>query len=198
VERRDIVESDRPGPGAEHPATRPDSGLVTVGVLSDTHGHLYPQVKRLLEGVDHIIHAGDVGSPLVLAELRAIAPLTAVRGNCDHESWAQTLPVRAELELGGARILVGHISSQVHEWAEVAGQDQGGADFSVLVTGHSHQAALQNRDGILHLNPGSAGPRRFERPRTIARLTIRSATVGDEPDPRVRVEAQILAVEGAR
>jgi uncharacterized protein len=135
-----------------------------VGVLSDTHGHLYPQVARMLEGVDHIIHAGDIGSPRVLAELKAIAPVTAVRGNCDLEAWAEPLPLRTELEVNGVRILVRHIAGRVGDICDAA----------VVVTGHTHLAAVEERDGILYVNPGSAGPRRFHRPRTLARLTIRS------------------------
>ena len=95
-------------------------GSFSVGVISDTHGHLYPEVKAALQGVDFIIHAGDIGSPQVLAELRLIAPVTAVRGNCDYDSWALALPARAELTLAGARLIVGHVGWQVQDWAEAA------------------------------------------------------------------------------
>lgn len=145
---------------------------ITVGVVSDTHGHLYPEVKHALAGVDHIIHAGDVGSARVLADLRALAPITAIRGNCDVDAWADVLPARAELDLGGARILVGHIAARLQGCVDAAG-DGPDTKFSVVISGHSHLAALEHREGILYLNPGSAGPSRFGRPRTVGRLTIR-------------------------
>ena len=146
-----------------------------IGVISDTHGHLYPQVKQALAGVDHIIHAGDVGMPELLAELRTIAPVTAARGNCDIGAWADPLPVRAELELGGARIMVGHIGGRLREEA-VARRNSGRASADVVIFGHSHQALVERKDGVLYLNPGSAGPRRYGRPRTMAFLRITPAT----------------------
>jgi putative phosphoesterase len=171
-----------------------DETVITVGVLSDTHGHLYPQVKQLLAGVDHIIHAGDVGSAQVLAELRELAPVTAVRGNCDLDAWARTLPLKAVLELKGARILVGHMAGRLLEQAEAAGKDRG-EGFTVVVTGHSHLAAMERRDGVLRLNPGSAGPRRYGRPRTIARLTVRPASFGGDGG-RAWLGAEIVTVAG--
>ena len=174
--------------------------LVSVGVLSDTHGHLYPEVKALLEGVTHIIHAGDVGSQQVLAELRALAPVTAVRGNCDYEAWAQSLPARAELELGGVRILVGHIPAQTKAWADDASQRARRSVFSVVIAGHSHASAVEHREGALYLNPGSAGPRRFNRPRTVARLLILPAggslpAADGRPADGPRLQAEILVAE---
>jgi putative phosphoesterase len=162
---------------------------VVIGILSDTHGHLYPAVVQALEGADHIIHAGDVGSPRVLAALAVIAPVTAVRGNCDVDAWAESLPLHAELEMAGVRIVVGHIGGCL---------DDAGAD--VAISGHTHLAAMQDRGGVLHLNPGSAGPRRFQRPRTVARLTV-LAPAGDTLEPastskgagaRARVAAEIV------
>jgi uncharacterized protein len=162
-----------------------------VGVLSDTHGHLYPRVARLLEGVDHIIHAGDVGSRDVLEALRSIAPVLAVRGNCDLEIWADFLPARAEVELEGVRIVVGHITPR----AEIARLETGsGRNPIVFVSGHSHIASFEQRGNLLYLNPGSAGPRRFGRPRTIAQLEI-SAPSEREPGGSPRVTAQILSAE---
>jgi putative phosphoesterase len=194
-EAGDVRSGDAPA------AARP----VTVGVLSDTHGHLYPSVKQLLAGVDHIIHAGDVGSSQVLAELRSIAPVTAVRGNCDHEPWAQALPVRAEVKLGGVRILVGHIAGQLRETLAQslpgeARHDAGctpgrSAGYAVVVTGHSHLAAIEERGGALHVNPGSAGPRQFGRSQTVARLTIRPAAAGDLGS-ETQIGAEILAAAG--
>lgn len=167
------------------------AGIITVGVLSDTHGHLYPQVRQALAGVDHIIHAGDVGSAQVLAELRTLAPVTAVRGNCDLDAWAEGLPVTAELELGGARILVGHIAGRLHGRAEATGHVPG-STFAAVITGHSHVGAMERREGTLYLNPGSAGPQRFARPRTVALLTIRPAPAAGSGG--VQVGAEILAV----
>ena len=149
---------------------------ITVGVLSDTHNHLYPEVKELLSGVDHIVHAGDVCTPHVLSELRTIAQLTVVRGNCDAGAWADGLPVRAELELGGVRIVVAHIGGRPREEnsAAIAAGRSIGAD--VVIFGHSHLATVERKDGVLYLNPGSAGPRRYGRPRTIAFLRIEAST----------------------
>ena len=172
-------------------SARDAAGAIIVGVLSDTHGCLYPPVKRLLEGVDHIIHAGDVGSAQVLTELRTLAPVTAVRGNCDAEVWAQSLPVRAEVDLGEARILVGHVAG----WLRAEAGDGG---FTVVVSGHSHLASIEERDSVLYLNPGSAGPRRFGRPRTVARLEIRprrGAEANTEAGSGPHISARILTAE---
>ncbi len=169
-------------------------GVVTVGVLSDTHGHLYPQVAEALAGVDHIIHAGDVGSPHVLESLKALAPVTAVRGNCDFNSWAQILPRRAELELGGTAISVEHMSRSPRERVSAA-TDLFKGDFAVVITGHTHLAVVERRGGTLYLNPGSAGPRRFQRPRTIARLVISPALFKDD-GPAKEVTAEIVIVPG--
>jgi putative phosphoesterase len=171
-----------------HPA------VIAVGVLSDTHGHLYAEVKKLLEGVDHIIHAGDIGASRVLAELKAMAPVTAVRGNCDYDQWALSLPVHTALEVGGARIAVGHVGRQVQQWAEAGAAVSGTNVFEAVVFGHSHIALVERRAGVLYLNPGSAGPRRFDRPRTMAKLVVRSAAVGD-PGVRPHVDAEIYTLD---
>lgn len=168
------------------------SRRVVIGVLSDTHGHLYPEVREALQGVDHIIHAGDVGSPQVLEGLKAIAPVTAVRGNCDLDRWAQSLPVRAEVKFEEVRILVGHIATRLRDVEKRGG-------FSVIVTGHSHVASIERDGGVMYINPGSAGPRRYERPRTIGLLTIEC--VGMEgPDGQAgkdrSIGAEIVAVAG--
>jgi putative phosphoesterase len=174
-------------------------GTITVGVLSDTHGHLYPQVRRLLHGVDYIIHAGDVGSPQVLTGLRVMAPVTAVRGNCDIEPWASSLPPEAEVELGGVRILVGHMAGRLRETlareqgkADVRGAgDSGPSSFRVVVSGHTHRVESEERDGVLHLNPGSAGPERFGHPRTMARLHI-TPPAQDHVPAQVSVEFLVV------
>lgn len=179
---------------------------IVVGVLSDTHGHLYPRVREILEGVDHIIHAGDVGSQEVLSSLRAIAPVTAVRGNCDLEAWARALPAQDEVELGGVRILVGHIASRLRERLGPEGIDRaadGGRDRSVereitiVVSGHSHRMKSEDRGGVLHLNPGSAGPERFGLPRTLARLVIIPAKETKDPEqgrPCAQVKVELVVV----
>ena len=174
-----------------HPARpvrpAPPAPLI-VGVISDTHGHLYPQVAGLLQGVDHIVHAGDVGSPEVLRALRLIAPVTAVRGNMDVGGWADTLPSRVEVDLGGACIVVGHIAPRPD------GAGRGGRPV-VVISGHSHIAAMEQRGDVLYLNPGAAGPRRFGRARTIARLEIWPQPEG-EAGGVPRVTAEIITVGG--
>ncbi len=161
------------------------SGVMLVGVLSDTHGHLYPRVLQLLQGVDHIIHAGDVGSPTVLAGLRAVAPVTAVRGNCDLESWAATLPVEAEVELAGVRIAVRHILGGLRNATHLG--------CRVVVTGHTHRMESLESNGVLYLNPGSAGPERFGHARTMALLRITAAQAGVP----ARVSVEFLLVPEA-
>jgi uncharacterized protein len=177
---------------------------VAVGVLSDTHGLLYPAVLRSLQGVDHIIHAGDIGSVQVLTALRAVAPVTAVRGNCDLETWADALPPQAEVTLGGARILVAHVVRRMaRPTAGSAGQRKDrnvatAGDIAAVVFGHSHVASVEEREHVLYLNPGSAGPRRFGRPRTIARLEIIPAVTSESgagPGARPHVSATILPVD---
>lgn len=143
--------------------------MIRVGVISDTHGLLRPQAVRALSGVDHVIHAGDVGRPDVLDALRPLAPLTVVRGNVDHGGWADGLPETAEVELGGAWFHVRHILEDLDV-------DPAAAGFDVVVVGHSHRPRIERRpDGVLVLNPGSAGPRRFTLPVTVALVEIADA-----------------------
>jgi putative phosphoesterase len=120
---------------------------------------------RALAGSDRIIHAGDIGGPEVLDDLRRIAPVTAVRGNNDRESWARVLPESMTLAVGGARI---HVLHDVHELA----LDPSAAGVQAVVTGHSHQPRIEERDGVLFFNPGSAGPRRFRLPVAVGRLLV--------------------------
>lgn len=182
-----------PAPGsAAAPAGAAHPTLVVIGVISDTHGHLYPEVVERLKGVDHIIHAGDVGTYEVLRVLRGIAPVTAVRGNVDMGSWADALPSRAEVELGGVCFVVGHISPRP-DGAGRAGQRV------VVVQGHSHMAAKEERGAVLFLNPGSAGPRRFGRPRSMVFLKIHPPREGAAPDEAgagPQATAEIIMVEG--
>ena len=132
-----------------------------IGVISDTHGLLRPEAVEALRGVSHILHAGDVGREGVLDALRALAPVTAIRGNVDTAPWADALPGRCRLTLGGMDILM------VHDVAD-AGPDGAGAD--VVIFGHSHKPVVERRGGQLWLNPGAAGPRRFRLPVTLALL----------------------------
>jgi hypothetical protein len=134
-----------------------------VGVVADTHGLVRPEALAALAGVDAVVHAGDVGSAAVLDALAALAPLTAVRGNNDTGPWARHLPERATVRVGRVGVLV------VHD-RQILGPLPDGV--RVVVSGHAHRPAIEDRDGVLFLNPGSAGPRRFSLPVTVARLTI--------------------------
>jgi putative phosphoesterase len=136
-----------------------------VGLISDTHGLLRPEAVRALAGSDLIIHAGDVGSPEILAALRAVAPVVAVRGNVDTGAWASALPATAVAEIGGTLIYVLHDLNELD-------LDPAAAGFGVVVSGHSHKAASAERGGPLLVNPGSAARRRFKLPVTVARLDL--------------------------
>lgn len=133
-----------------------------IGLISDTHGLLRLAAVAFLQGCDHIIHAGDVGDPGILDALAAIAPLTTVRGNIDKGAWADLLPETARLDLNGVRIEVIH---DVASWKPVEKVD-------VVISGHSHKARVERRGGVLYLNPGAAGPRRFKLPISLGDLTI--------------------------
>ncbi len=132
-----------------------------IGIISDTHGLLRPEAERALRGVELIVHAGDVGKAEILAQLKAIAPVFAVRGNVDTETWAQELPETAMVEAGEANLYVIHNLRQLDLNPKAAGID-------MVISGHTHQAEQWERDGVLYLNPGSAGPRRFQLPVTLA------------------------------
>ncbi|MBS0448716.1 MAG: metallophosphoesterase family protein [Proteobacteria bacterium] len=143
---------------------------IRVGLISDTHGLLRPEACAFLRGAAHIVHAGDIGSAAILDALAALAPVTAVRGNNDHGPWADAIGETASLEIGGVRIHV------VHDAAQLA-LDPKAAGLRVVVTGHSHRPAMFERDGVLHVNPGSAGPRRFKLPVSAAEMMIRGVEV---------------------
>ena len=145
-------------------ARAPDT--VRIGVISDTHGLLRPEAVRALRASALIVHAGDIGTPDVLAALRAIAPVVAVRGNNDRGAWARPLRDAETVEVAGVRVHV------VHDVKELGG-DGATPDVDVVIAGHSHRPGIARRDGVLFLNPGSAGPRRFSLPITIARLSVR-------------------------
>jgi len=143
-------------------------GLV-IGVISDTHGLLRPQVLPVFKGVQMILHAGDIGNPEVLEGLRTIAPVTAVRGNNDRGDWANAIDEFEVTKLGSAAIYMLHDVKEL-EPAVLAG-------FQIVVSGHSHRPSVDRRDGVLFLNPGSAGPRRFKLPISVARLTIQGTSI---------------------
>jgi putative phosphoesterase len=141
-----------------------------IGLISDTHNLVRPEALRHLEGCDAIVHAGDICEPAVLDALRAIAPVTAVRGNNDTGAWAADLPTHATLTVREVTILV------VHDIADV-GNDVRRDGVRVVVTGHSHKPRIDERDGVLYVNPGSAGPRRFKLPVSAGILLIDGAQV---------------------
>jgi putative phosphoesterase len=139
-----------------------------IGLISDTHGLLRPEALRALGGSDLIIHAGDVGKPEILAALNLVAPVVAVRGNVDQDPWASALPLTASTAVRSAAIYVLHDLHQLD-------LDPAASGFRVVVSGHSHKPSRTERDGVLYLNPGSAGPRRFKLPVTVARLDLRES-----------------------
>jgi hypothetical protein len=141
-----------------------------VGVLSDTHGLLRPEALEFLRGSDHIVHAGDIGDAGVLEALRRVAPVTAVRGNNDSGPWAENIAETELLEIGGVSIHVLHDLKQLD-------LDPAAAGFHVVVTGHSHQPRIEERDSVLYVNPGSCGPRRFKLPVSIGELRISGKSV---------------------
>jgi putative phosphoesterase len=137
-----------------------------IGVISDTHGLLRPEAIAALTGVDHILHAGDVGDMNILARLAELAPVTAIRGNIDRHGELATLPETEAVELGGKLFYLVH---SVHD----LDIDPSAAGVSVVVSGHSHQPSITEKGGVLYLNPGSAGPRRFKLPISLATLQSR-------------------------
>jgi len=141
-----------------------------IGLISDTHGLLRPEALAALGGAELIIHAGDVGKPAILEELRRIAPLVAVRGNIDKEPWAAALPLTAVVEAACGPIYVLHALDELD-------LDPAAAGFRAVVSGHSHKPGSRERGGVLYVNPGSAGPRRFRLPITVARLDARRLPV---------------------
>jgi hypothetical protein len=147
--------------------------MLTLGVISDTHGLMRPEAVAALRGCDFIIHAGDVGKPEVLTELTAIAPTFAIRGNVDQGAWALLLPPTDIVEVGALLFYV------VHDIADLD-LDPPTAGFAAVVFGHSHKPSIETRDGVLYLNPGAAGPRRFKLPVTVARVQVEGREVVPE------------------
>jgi putative phosphoesterase len=140
-----------------------------IGLISDTHGLVRPEALRALAGVERIIHAGDVGGPKVIDALRDIAPVDVVRGNNDKDPWGAKLPSWLALEFEGVRVHV------LHDLKEID-VDPAATGFRVVVAGHSHKPVVTERDGVLFVNPGSAGQRRFSLPVTIGYLTVSAGT----------------------
>lgn len=144
-----------------------------IGIVADTHGLVRPGLVEGLAGCERILHAGDVGCPDVLERLARIAPLVAVRGNNDRGAWARALPEHAVVEVGSALIYVRHALADLD-------LDPRAAGIHAVVTGHSHAPGFEQRDGVLYLNPGSAGPRRFRLPVAFARLHVRGTYLQPE------------------
>jgi putative phosphoesterase len=144
-----------------------------IGVISDTHGLLRPQAVEALRGSALIIHAGDVGRPEILDELRRIAPVVAVRGNVDREAWADRLSMSEIVEHDGFRIYILHILEDLDLDPPTAG-------FHAVITGHTHRPKMETKDGVLYFNPGSAGPRRFDLPVSVGRLSIADGKLASE------------------
>jgi uncharacterized protein len=138
---------------------------VTVGVISDTHGLLRPEAVEVLRGSSLILHAGDVGTPAVLDQLRAIAPTRAVRGNVDTAAWTAVLPMTDLVEIGTRQVYILHDLGALDLDPQAAG-------FAAVISGHTHRAHAEMRRGVLYLNPGAAGPRRFTLPVSVARLHV--------------------------
>jgi putative phosphoesterase len=155
-----------------------------IGVISDTHGLLRPEALKALRGSQLIIHAGDVGGREIIESLEKIAPVVAVRGNTDRDSWGASLPETVVVEAEGALIYALHDFGALDLNPAVAG-------FQIVVSGHSHKPLRQQRDGYLHLNPGSAGPRRFSLPLSVARVDL-------EPRPWQIELVEICGAENKR
>jgi len=155
--------------------------MTRVGVISDTHGLLRPEAVAVLEGSDLIVHAGDVGDPRILDELARLAPVRAVRGNVDHGPWAGALPLTEVVEVEGVSLYVLHILEDLD-------LDPAAAGLGVVVFGHTHRPLLERRGEVLYLNPGSAGPRRFDLPVGVAWIDVDGA----------RVEAELVELRVSR
>jgi uncharacterized protein len=147
---------------------------IRIGLISDTHGLLRDEAVAALKGCRHILHAGDIDTPDVLEKLRRLAPVTAVRGNNDRGPWAKSIPVFEVVEFGAVSVYVRHDESELDI-------DPVAAGFRVMLFGHSHQPRVEARDGVLFVNPGSAGPRRFKLPVAVGELVI----AGDRVDARI-------------
>jgi uncharacterized protein len=151
----------------------PTRAETIIGVISDTHGLLRPEALTALRGSDYIIHAGDIGDPDILKTLAEIAPVTAIRGNVDRDAWAKKIPPTNVLQVSGVSIYILHNLNELDLKPEAAG-------FGVAVSGHTHAARAEMKNGVLYFNPGSAGPRRFRLPVTVGRLKVRGGKASGE------------------
>jgi uncharacterized protein len=149
------------------------SAPTIIGLISDTHGVIRPQALEALRDVELIIHAGDIGKPEVIDALKAVAPVVAIRGNNDTGAWAKPLPETRSVQSGAVRLFVIH---NVQEFS----CGRAGRRFQVVISGHSHKPSVATRDGILFVNPGSAGPRRFKLPIAVGKLFIQNQKVNVE------------------
>lgn len=144
--------------------------MFTIGVISDTHGLLRPEAIEALRGSDYIIHAGDIGDPAILVKLADLAPVTAVRGNIDREKWARNIPETNVLQVADLSIYILHDLHQLDLKPESAA-------FAAVISGHSHVAKQELKNGVLYFNPGGAGPRRFKLPVSLGRLTVNGQNI---------------------
>jgi uncharacterized protein len=145
-----------------------------IGVISDTHGLLRPEALSAMKGCNHIIHAGDVGDPLIIEELRSNAPVTFIRGNIDTDPWGRLQPDTEVVELASKSFYILHDLATLDLDARAAG-------FAAVISGHSHKPKIEWKDNVLYFNPGSAGPRRFKLPITVGRIVIE----GDQLRPEI-------------
>jgi len=147
--------------------------VITIGLISDTHGLLRPQALSALQGSDYLLHAGDIGNQGILDALAAIAPVTAVRGNNDFGSWADRLPEMTDIRIGDITLHLLHDLAQLQI-------DPVASHTNVVVSGHSHRPLSREVDGVLYINPGSAGPRRFTLPIAVAKLRLQDGALREE------------------
>jgi putative phosphoesterase len=150
-----------------------DEKRITLGVISDTHGLLRREAVEALRGSDRILHAGDIGDPDIIETLAHVAPVTAIRGNVDTEPWAHTLRATEVVEIADVSIYMLHNLGELDLKPEAAG-------FRVVIYGHSHYPKIEEKNGVLYFNPGSAGPRRFHLPVSVGRLMIAAGRVRAE------------------
>ena len=144
--------------------------MMRIGIISDTHGLLRPEAIKQLAGADHIIHAGDIGGPEVIEGLRRIASTTAIRGNIDTGEWAKDYPDTELVVLGGRAFYVLHNVKKIR-------LDPAASGLDVVVSGHSHRPKIETKNGVLYVNPGSAGPRRFKLPVAVAILALSDCAI---------------------
>ena len=153
-----------------------------IGIISDTHGMIRPEVAAAFAGVERIIHAGDIGTSLVMMELNKISPVTAVYGNSDRALWTQELPASEVITVGGVHLYVLHDLEELN-------LDPAAAGFAAVIYGHSHRQTQETRGGVLYFNPGSAGPRRYTLPASVGLITIENSRIRGEIIPLPEAES---------